>query len=149
MSANITIEQKTQEAIKQVQLAPADEGKRITRRIEIGHCVHQGDCYIHRVEDTHRRGKRIGKDSVQIALGVGNGARHVAEGEVEVYEGAQLPSWVKPPMDVDAGEITGPVIVASKSFLVTHPEHARHQLPAGTYQVTYQYDPKTMRRVAD
>lgn len=149
MSATMTIEQKTNEAIKQVQQAPADEGKRITRRIEIGHCVHQGDVYVHRVDDTHKRGKQIGKDSVQIALGVGNGARHVAEGSVEVYQGVQLPEWVNPPMDVDAAEITGPLIVSDKAFCVTHPEHADHQLPGGTYQVTYQYDPKTMRRVAD
>ena len=144
-----TLEQKTAKAIEQVQQAPADEDKRITQRIEIGHCIHQGDVYLHRVEDGHRRGKRIGKGTVQIALGTGNGARHVAEGDVEVYQGTQLPEWVKPPMDVEAAEIIGPVIVASEAFLVTHPEHADHRLPAGTYQTTYQYDPKTMRRVAD
>lgn len=144
-----TLEQKTADAIQQVQKAPADAGKRITRRIEIGHCVHQGDVYVHRVEDSHKRGKRIGKDAVQIALGVGNGARHVAEGSVEVYEGVKLPEWVSPPMDVSTSEITGPLIVASEAFDVTHPEHAGHRLPAGVYQVTYQYDPKTMKRVAD
>jgi|SRR6185369_412601 len=149
MSATMTIEQKTKEAIQQVQKAPADEGKRITRRIEIGHCIHQGDVYLHRVDDKYPKGKRMGKGSVQIALGVGNGARHIAEGNVEVYQGTQLPEWVSPPMDVEASEITGPVIVASESFLITHPEHAHHQLPAGTYQTTFQYDPKTMRRVAD
>lgn len=140
---------KALEAIKQVQQAPADENLRITRRIEIGHCIQQGDIYVHRVDDTHRRGKRIGTGMVQIALGTGNGARHVADGAVEVYEGVQLPSWVSPPMDVEAKEITGPVIVAGKSFLITHPEHPHHQLPAGCYQTTYQYDVRTMRRVVD
>ena len=147
MTATVTAE-KTMKAIKQVQHAPADDKKRITRRIEIGHCIHQGDVYCHRVDDNHPKGKRIGDTAVQIALGTGNGARHVAEG-AEVYQGVKLPNWVTPPMDVEASEITGPVIVASESFLITHPEHAAHQLPAGAYQVTYQYDPRTMRRVAD
>lgn len=148
MTATLT-KNTTNEAIQKIQQSPADINKRITRRIEIGHCVHQGDIYVHRVDDNHPRGKRIGKDSVQVALGAGNGARHIAEGKVEVYEGKTLPEWVQAPMEVEAIEITGPVIVANESWLLTHPEHAHHQLPAGTYQVTYQYDPKTMRRVQD
>ena len=44
---------------------------------------------------------------------------------------------------------TGPVVVASEPFVLEHPEHAHHALPAGTYQVTYQWDEAAMARVAD
>lgn len=150
MSATMTIEQKANEAVKRVQQAPADVELRVTRRIEIGHVIQQGDIYVHRVPDSHSRGELIGKGKVQIALGTGNGARHYAEGDdIEVYDGVSLPEWVTAPGGVDAKEITGPLIVASSKLLIPHPEHPHHQLPNGTYQVTYQYDPRTMKRVTD
>lgn len=137
------------EKIQEISNAPADDTIRITRRIEIGHAIQQGDLYIFRVADDHPRGDQIGKGSVQVAMGTGNGARHVAEGDIKAFAGKKLPEGVKAPMDVEPGEITGPVVVAAKTWALTHPEHPHHRLPAGTYQVTYQFDPKTMRRVAD
>lgn len=140
---------ETLQAVEKIKLAPADENLRITRRIEIGHAIQQGDVYLHRVEPAHPKGKQIGQGLVQIALGTGNGARHMAEGEILAFEGKQLPEWVKAPMDVPGQEIMGLVIVAEETWKLTHPEHPHHRLPAGTYQTTYQYDPKTMRRVVD
>ncbi len=136
------------EEIKKIEDAKADIDIRVIRRIEIGHAVHQGDVYIHRVADNHAMGKQIGKDSVQIALGIGNGARHMAEGPVKVFEGKCLPDGVGI-VNVDPEKLTGPCIVADDVWMLTHPEHAHHQLPAGVYQTTYQYDPKTMQRVRD
>ena len=137
------------EAVKVIETAKPDVDIRIVRRIEIGHAIHQGDVYLHRVADDFPRGEQIGAGSVQIALGTGNGARHMAEGTVRVFKGVQLPEWVKAPMDVQPGEITGPVVVADDTWNLTHPEHPHHCLPAGVYQTTYQYDPQTMRRVQD
>lgn len=139
----------TLEAVKTIQEAKHDETTRITRRMEIGSVIQQGDVYLHRVAEDHPRGKLIGKGKVQIALGTGNGARHVVEGDIEVYEGVKLPPGMKPPMDVDANEVMGPVVVGVKSFALTHPEHPHHRLPACTFQTTYQFDPRTMRRVVD
>lgn len=136
-------------AVKSIEGAPHDPDLRITRRIEVGSVVQQGDVYLHRVADDHARGKQIGVGAVQVALGTGNGARHIAEGAVEVFEGRALPDYVEPPMDVDAGEITGPLVMAKETWLLTHPEHPHHRLPAGCYQVSYQFDPQTMRRVMD
>ena len=95
------------------------------------------------------RGEQIGKGCVQIALGTGNGARHVAEGAVKVYRGTKLPPGVTVPAGVSESEILGPVVVAEETFRITHPEHPHHRLPAGTYQTTYQIDMRTMRRVVD
>jgi hypothetical protein len=148
MTASKTIS-PIEEAVRKVGSADADQRVRVTRRIEIGHCVQQGDVYVFRVPDDHPRGGQIGAGLVQVALGTGNGARHVADGAVKVFAGMALPEGVKSPMEVDAQEITGPVIVASAPWSLTHPEHPHHKLPAGVYQVIYQFDRRTMRRVVD
>ena len=138
-----------QNAVRKVEQAPADADVRTVRRMEIGQAIQQGDVYLHRVPDNHPRGKQVGMDSVQIALGSGTGARHMAEGAVRVFAGCRLPKGVSAPLNVEAAEVTGPVVVADKPWTLTHPEHPHHKLPAGTYQTTYQYDPQTMRRVQD
>ncbi len=138
-----------QEAIKAVDAVKPDVEVRIVRRIEIGSAIQQGDVYLFRVSDDHAKGKQIGKGKKQIAVGSHIGARHVAKGAVTVYEGVSLPDGVKSPMNVETQEICGPVIVATDTFSLIHPEHAHHELPAGTYQVTYQLDMRTMRRVVD
>lgn len=138
-----------QEAVKAMDAVVPDTEVRVVRRIEIGSAIQQGDVYLFRVPDNHPKGKQIGKGKKQIAVGTHTGARHVVEGSVLVYEGVALPEGVKPPMDVEAREICGPVIVAEDAFSLVHPEHAHHQLPAGTYQTTYQLDLRTMKRVVD
>jgi hypothetical protein len=144
------METKTiRDAVGAVEGAQADAAVRVVRRLEIGQVVQQGDVYLHRVAASHPPGRQLGVGSVQIALGTGNGARHMAEGAVRVFAGVRLPEGVKAPMDVRPEEILGPVIVADESWRLTHPEHPHHRLPAGCYQVTYQYDPQTMRRVQD
>jgi len=144
------METKTiREAVKAVEGAKADPEVRNVRRMEVGQVVQQGDVYLHFVVAGHPHGKQIGAGNVQIALGVGNGARHMAEGAVQVFAASHLPCGVKAPMNVRPEEVCGPVIVADKPWRLTHPEHPHHNLPAGTYQVTYQYDPQTMRRVQD
>ena len=125
---------------------------RVLRRAEVGTVAQQGDVYLHRVADDHPKGAaRKPADPLkrQLALGSTVGARHVAEGaEVEVYEGKALPPWVKCDA-VMAAAILGPVVVSVTGFRVTHPEHPHHDLPAGTWQVTYPYDHREKRRVAD
>lgn len=136
--------------VQKVADAPADAKMRITRRIEVGFCVQQGDVYIFRVDPAHPHGKQIGMDKHQVALGAGNGARHVAEGALDVFLGTTAPEWMNLPAELrDAKELIGPVVIAKKRWTLTHPEHPHHSLPAGCYQVTYQYNPQTMRRVAD
>lgn len=141
--------QTMQEAVQAVTQAKPETEVRVTRRMEIGSVIMQGDVYLHRLPDDFKHGKRIGKGETQIAVGQGVGARHVVCGDVEVYEGVELPPGVSAPMNVQDREIMGPVIVARKPAKLTHPEHAHHEFPEGTYGVTYQYDPRTMRRVQD
>jgi hypothetical protein len=137
------------EAVRVVEASAADPEVRVVRRIEVGQAIQQGDVYLHRVADDHPRGKQVGIESVQIALGTGSGARHVAEGAVRVYAGTTLPPGVSAPANVGDREICGPMVIADEPWTLTHPEHPHHRLPAGSYQTTYQYDSQTMRRVQD
>lgn len=138
----------TQIEVEKVASAPPDAEVRVCRRIKVGHAVQQGDVYLHRVEDAHPRGAELG--TRQVAVGTTVGSRHVAAGEgVEVFAGVELPSWVTPREEFGASAYLGPVVVARGPWMLTHPEHAHHALPSGTYQVTYQIDERTRRRVED
>jgi hypothetical protein len=68
---------------------------------------------------------------------------------VTICRGSALPPWVTPPEWADAAQMLGPVVVACGPWTVTHPKHSHHDMPAGTYQVTYQLDRQTHRRVED
>jgi hypothetical protein len=114
---------------------------RYVERMEIGQVVRQGDIYIHRVADSHPRGKRL--ESHQLAIGETTGSRHTVEAHAEVYEGTTLPDYCSP------GTFLGPLVTAKERTLYPHPEHAHYSLPRGTYQVTHQMDARTLERVKD
>lgn len=136
------------EQVAKVGAHPADAEVRVTRRIEIGTAVHQGDLYLHAVAADFTHGKELG--TRQVAVGNTVGSRHIAEGVgVTVYAGTTLPPGVKAPEWCRKGDLLGPVVVATEPWTLTHPEHAHHQLPAGTYAVTNQADYATRQRVMD
>lgn len=135
------------DVVKTITAAVPDTTVRVLRRIEVGAVIHQGDVYLHAVAADWPRGNERG--SRQVAVGSTVGARHVAVGNVQVYDGKSLPVGVKIPAWTTIDEILGPVVVASSTWTLKHPEHAHHKLPAGTYQVTYQADYTTRRRVQD
>ena len=72
-------------------------------------------------------------ESIQIAVGEGNGARHIMTGGkgVRVYA----------PVETD-NPLRGPIVVVDKGCegLLTHPEHRHYKIPAGSYSVTFQQD---------
>lgn len=116
------------------------------RRIEtmaVGKVVRQGDIYVHRVDDAHEKGDLRGNR--QLALGDSMGSRHVAEEPSEIYEGEKAPPWYSPGVQ----PLLGPCIVSKARFVITHPEHAHVDLPAGTYQITHQRDGRTQLRAID
>lgn len=124
-----------------------DPSIRETGNLEVGQVIHQGDVYLHVVPNDWPRGKQRG--SRQVAIGTSVGSRHVVEGDVTVWEGVKLPGWVKPPEFVNAEELLGPVVVCDGPLYLTHPEHPHHKSDGKTFQVTYQADFTTQRRVAD
>lgn len=148
MSKNQTATIDPKVALEKVLTSKPDMEIRVTRNIPIGNGIHQGDVYLWRVEDSHPRGKARG--TTQVAVGDTVGSRHVVEGKnVKVFEGKTLPKACQFTQERVKSAILGPVVVATEEFTLTHPEHAHHCLPAGTYQVTYQLDRLTMRAVQD
>ena len=136
--------------LDRIREVPVDGDVRVARRLEIGSAVQQGDLYLLYVPTDHPHGdKVIGSGVVQVALGTNTGARHMVEGDVTVYEGSKLPDYVKVLEGIDPKEVMGYFIEARKNFMLTHPEHPHHSLPAGCYQVIHQIDMVTQRRVVD
>ena len=129
------------EASKELNTAEVREIK----NFPIGKHVRQGDVYILRVADNAPRGKETFER--QLAQGNTQGSRHMAVGTLKCFQ----PSTDRPAaMLSDArAYLPGPLVVATKEWSVTHPEHAHYKLPAGTYQIMHQLDPRTMQRVAD
>ncbi len=115
---------------------------RVIKSCEIGEGYRQGDIYVYRVADNHPHGKKVG--SHKLAIGEGMGSNHFAEGEIELFEGTTLPSFLR------AGTFLGPLIKAPKGFKNTHPKHAHcHMEQGGTFQVVHQLDARTLARVRD
>lgn len=135
------------EAIQKIAKSIPDTEVRVCRRLDLGDVLHQGDVYLHRVADDHPRGAELG--TRKVAVGEGEGSNHIVEGEVEVYHGTKFPPIVIQDWALENPDCLGPVIVAANECVLTHPKHAHHRMPAGVYQVTYQRDEATKRRVAD
>ncbi len=132
--------------------ANPDAEVRICRRAVAGKTVlHQGDVYLHAVPKDWPRGEEIG--TRQVAVGTTVGSRHVAEGDgVTVCSGKKLPAYMSLPEGARVEDLLGPVVSGSgEPFVLTHPEHAHHQCPTADvdWQVTYQFNPATARRVQD
>jgi hypothetical protein len=127
------------------------------RRPAAGAATRQGDVYCHPIKSRPAAWSvENAGNSRQVATGQTVGSRHMAEGPVKIY-------WPEKATDAAAmcpvrmdkldrsliPEALGPVIVAEGPWTLTHPEHAHHAFPAGTYLVTYQIDLRTLRRVVD
>lgn len=115
---------------------------RFLKTVEIGQGYRQGDISVLRVADNHPRGKKLGHR--KLAIGQGEGSNHFAEGDIELYEGTTVPSFV------ERGTFLGPVIVAPKGFKNTHPKHAWCEvLQGGVFQVLHQMNVRTLQRAKD
>ena len=110
-------------------------------QMTVGKSIRQGDIYITRLKDAPKGVVPLAPTSesgYQLAPGNTKGSRHcVSSTNVKAF------TLEKP------GITDGPVIVASDRFSLTHPEHAWFDLPAGTYQVTYQLDFVRQQRSKD
>lgn len=139
--------QTAEQVLNEILDTKPDTEVRIARLLAVGQGIHQGDIYMIRVDDDHPRGTLRG--SRQVAVGDTIGSRHIVEGDVTVYEGVRLPSCMKVPSNELSARL-GPVVVAPSGCVLTHPEHAYHDIrQGGTYQVVYQLDMVTRHRVAD
>lgn len=143
----MTTTQDVLAALASIEKSTFTPVERDASKAAVGQVVHQGDIYLHRVDANHPRGKPIG--TRKLAIGQGEGSNHFAEGAVEVFDGTTLPPWVKVPEWTTAQQLLGPVVVAQAPWRNTHTKHAHNLCAPGVWQVTYQADGLTRRRVAD
>jgi hypothetical protein len=120
----------------------------VRESLTVGRAVRQGDVYLVRLDDIAETVAKRGTPmkTRQLVDGTTQGSRHVAEGELSLFESdpaIRLPSCVR------NGALLGPVIVAASDFVVTHPEHAHVRCAPGAYQVVHQLDAATRQRVQD
>lgn len=145
IQTNTAIENAMSKILEYAQ-NPLGETRVITEEVmTIGKHIRQGDIYVERVADNVNKKGFDRTSNRQLAPGSNSGSRHTVSEAVEVFAPKDIN--VK---QVDLGfKATGPILVSKDRFTVDHPEHASFSLPAGTYQVCYQVDPKTMQRVLD
>lgn len=119
---------------------------------------HQGDVYCHPIKSRPDCWDIETTDqNRQVAVGQGEGSNHRASGPVRIYwpksadEAAKhcpLPGFFKNE-EAARRSCLGPIIVADGEWTLSHPKHAHHTFPSGTYLCTYQLDRRTMRQVRD
>ena len=135
---------EVQEILEKIQKEIVLHQKKIVTGIKIGDVVRQGDLYLHRVLEGHPFGEKT--ENRQLAPGTTKGSRHRVLEPAKVFIGTTLPEWVT---GDGSNFLIGPYIESAEEIVVIHPEHADFYLPAGNYQVTYQMDQRTRRRVLD
>jgi len=141
MKSTLTQTAKTawEEIFRQADEA-AIHSPRVVHKMKIGQVVRQGDIYIHRIPPHHVRGHQT--EVRQLVPGGSQGNRHVVDGPARIYTDPQPLPWAPT-------ALLGPVVVADGRITITHPKHAHVSLPRGSYQITYQLDAYTLRRVVD
>lgn len=144
--------------LKQIEqeAATAPKTTRVMKNLALHQTCRQGDIYIQRIPDLAAKELKALKlwGSQKLVRGNEGGSRHIAESSsgdeanrVRVYESDKTRMKVlrtfRPEVQL------GPIIVAKKRVIVSHPEHAHIDLPGGCYQIGYQLDARTMQRVRD
>lgn len=148
----ITIE----ELHAKLQEAGSGQAQEIRRHTRKSH-AHQGDVYCHPIKKRPASWDIETTDQTrQVAVGQGEGSNHCASGKVRVFwpKNAQEAARECPiklfPGEENARRVClGPVIEADEEWTLTHPKHAHHTFPAGTYFISFQLDRRTMRQVKD
>lgn len=137
---------ETYQAIQDYAQSPLGD-MRVIDECPVGYHVRQGDLYVQRIKSFNKEDYKEVSNR-QLAPGQSKGSRHTVSDSVTVYE----------PIDKSMGNaeivnggiiIKGPIIESKDRFSVMHVEHADMSMPCGTYQIMYQADPQTMRRVQD
>lgn len=134
----------TLQAIQAYAKNPLGE-MRVLPAVDVGYHVRQGDLYIERISAFDMTKYDVVNDR-QLAPGSTQGSRHTVDGTVTVLKHKTAQQVLKVN---DGYKMLGPVVESKERFTVSHPEHAAMSLPSGTYQISYQCDPSTLRRVLD
>jgi len=144
ISTGETMPTTTDDAFAAVETA-ARTPRRDVRRVEtmtIGQIARQGDVYLVRVAPDHPHGD--GLPHRQVQAGTATGSRHIVAAPAVLYAGTTWPTGLD-----DRRGVIGPLIRGPERVILTHPEHAQIDIPAGSYQSFVQIDPLTRLAVQD
>lgn len=99
----------------------------------------QGDIYIRKLAHIPEQAQRDTHATGQLAPGSTQGSRHCVD-----------PTAVALFVQRNASALEGPILQATNTFTITHPEHGHIILPPGIYHVVYQRAfADELRRIAD
>ena len=118
---------------------------RVVDECPVGYFVRQGDVYATRISEFDRESYKLSND-IQLAPGTSKGARHTVHDSVKVYRSSQTGDFEENELGLT---VFGPIIESSDRFSIMHIEHDDISLPPGIYQISYQVDPVTLRRIID
>ena len=153
------------EGMERIKRAPPNKGVRDITGMPVGETNRQGDVYLTRLEPRDASGLKPYKaDNApgslarrQVAGGMSRGSRHcfreedIAAGRVQLFVTPLLPTDVPgcdliiPPNIEDAPY----VVVHEDGVMLEHPDHPHCMYGRGHFQVSYQTDARTGRRVQD
>lgn len=145
----LTVKETIEKIQEQAKINAARDKEQKVKTVplmKVGEVIRQGDIYIHKVADNHPVGEQL--DRRQLADGHSIGQRHMLLGEFKIYEGVELPSWV----DKSTNQRLGYAFDVTGECRNSHPEHDHYLFledRKGRYQVTYQLDMQTLRKVSD
>ena len=118
---------------------------RVLDEIPVGYHVRQGDVYVERLESFDKSQYHV-TGNRQLAPGATRGSRHTVSDSVTVWEPNVKTEVV---WQNNGFTMLGPVVESKERFTIAHPDHADFSVPGGCYQISYQIDPVTMKRVLD
>lgn len=106
--------------------------------------VRQGDVFVIQVNDDVATGNEIKRDNGRVILAYGEVTGHahaILDKNVELWE----------PSNKEALAVGTRILKVLQPATLQHDEHAKIELPAGTYEVRIQreYTPQGLRNVAD
>lgn len=143
MHATITTPAEAHAKIAAAAERPLSDVRHVAK-IKVGQFIRQGDIYLTRIAKRAPNWQPTGNR--QLAPGTSPGSRHVVGAGPRLFVSPEaIPREVKG----RTVRLLGPQVEADKSFALEHPEHAHFELPAGTYQVSFQLDYAQQSAVRD
>lgn len=133
-SPTLTAAQAHQQVEAFAQQAPTEMRKIPDGAMPPGKFIRQGDVYIEAITEIPFAYDTL-TENRQLAPGETRGSRHILEGNVKIFVN-------KNNRDV----LAGPCFSCTERVLLTHPEHAHFELPAGNYRVLFQMDARQAER---
>lgn len=123
-----------------------EPNKRKIESLAVGEGIRQGDVSLYLrqpLTKSEREKLKPWEGGYQLAIGSTRGSRHA------ICEGSKAALFAPLAQRGERSDLAGPIVEAPERFVVTHPDHAHFDMPAGTYETRYHRDLSTEKRMQD